>query len=168
MKISNSALVTLVVALFMGLFTSFAQEPALKSGIDRSNFDSGVRPQDDLYRSINGKWLKESTIPSDRPSSGAFMDLRDRSEKQVLSIIEDAAKTKDNADAQKISDLYLSFMDESKANKLGLSPIQAELDVIAAIKDKAELIRELAALQRVAAAGLFRIFVRTDSKKSDQ
>jgi len=49
------------------------------------------------------------------------MDLRDRSEKQVLSIIEDAAKAKEDADAQKISDLYLSFMDEAKANKLGLS-----------------------------------------------
>jgi len=168
MKIRNSAVVGLVIALFTSVFASFAEEPVLKSGIDRSKFDSGVRAQDDLFRHVNGRWLKESTIPGDRPATGAFMDLRDRSEKQVLSIIEEAAKAKDDADAQKISDLYLSFMDEKKADQLGLAPIQAELDAIAAIKDKAGLIRALAALQRVGAAGFFRIFVRTDAKKSDQ
>jgi putative endopeptidase len=168
MKISNSAVVALVVTLFMGIFVAFAEKPFLASGINRSNFDPGIRPQDDLFRNVNGRWLKEATIPADRPATGAFMDLRDRSEKQVLSIIEEAAKTKDDADAQKISDLFLSFMDEAKANKLGLSPIQAELDAIAAIKDKAELIRELSALQRAGVPGLFRIFVRTDAKKSDQ
>src|SRR5437016_10863685 len=145
MKISNSAVVPLV-ALFISLIIALAEEPALRSGINRDNFDSGVRPQDDLFRHVNGKWLKETVIPADRPAAGAFMDLRDRSEKQVRTIIEDAAKTKDDADAQKISDLYLSFMDEAKANQLALSPIQAELDAIAAIKDKAGLIRELAAL----------------------
>jgi len=168
MKISNSAMFSLVVVLFLGLLTATAEGPVLKSGIDRNNFDSGVRPQDDLFRNVNGTWLKESTIPGDRPGTGAFMDLRDRSEKQVLTIIEDAAKAKDNPDAQKISDLYLSFMDEAKANKLGHSPIKTELEAIAAIRDKAELIRELASLQRVGVPGLFRISVRTDSKKSDE
>jgi putative endopeptidase len=168
MKISNYAFISLIVGLSASRFTAFAEESTLKSGIERNNFDPSVRPQDDLYRNVNGKWLKESTIPGDRPATGAFMDLRDRSEQQVRAIIEDAAKTKDNADAQKISDLYLSFMDEAKANQLGLSPIQVELDAIASIKDKAGLIRELAALQRTGAAGLFRIFVRTDAKKSDQ
>jgi len=168
MKISNSAVVTLIIVLFAGLLRAIAEEPVHKSGIDRTNFDSGVRPQDDLFRNVNGRWLKESTIPPDRPTTGSFMDLRDRSEKQVRSIIEDAAKTKDDADAQKISDLYLSFMDEAKANQLGLSPIQPELDASAAIQDKGGLIRELAALQRTGVSGLFRIFVRTDAKKSDQ
>src|SRR5262249_35164814 len=152
MKISQYRFVALVVISFTSL-NALAEGPVLKSGIDKANFDSGVRPQDDLYRNVNGKWLKESTIPGDRPATGAFMDLRDRSEEQVRAIIEDAAKNKGNSDAQKISDLYLSFMDEAKANQLGLSPIQAELDAIGAMKDKAGLVRELAALQRVGGAG---------------
>ena len=156
------------VAVLAGLLTTFAAEPTLKSGIDKSNFDPEVRPQDDLYRSVNGKWLKHATIPADRPADGSFFALRDRSDEQVRAIVEEAAKSKDNADAQKISDLYLSFMDEGRANKLDLAPIQAELDAVAAIKDKAGLIRELAALQRVGVPGLFVLFVRTDAKKSDQ
>ena len=156
------------VALLTCFFPTFAADPVPKSGIDKSNFDPAVRPQDDLFRSVNGKWLKESKIPSDRPADGAFFELRERSEKQVRTIIEDAAKTKDNADAQKINDLYVSFMDETRANKLEFTPIQSELDAIAAIKDKTGLIRELAALQRAGVSGPFDIFVGTDSKKSDQ
>jgi len=148
------------------LTATFAAEPLAKSGIDKSRFDPSVRAQDDLFRSVNGKWLAESQIPSDRPADGAFFELRDRSEKQVRAIIEEAAQSKGDADAQKVSDLFASFMDEAQAEKLGLIPIQPELDAIASIKDKAGLIRELAALQRVGVPGLFGAFVNTDSKES--
>src|SRR3954469_15025111 len=112
---------------------SFAAEPALKSGIDKGNFDPAVRPQDDLFRHVNGKWLKEAKIPADRPADGAFFGLRDRSEMQVRAIIEDAAKVEGDADARKIRDLYAAFMDEARAEKLGLEPIRPELDAVAAV-----------------------------------
>jgi putative endopeptidase len=156
------------LAAFVALPAAFAAEPGLKSGIDKSNFDSDVRPQDDLFRHVNGKWLKEAKIPSDRPADGAFFGLRDLSEKRVREIIEDAAKHKDDPDARKISDLYASFMDEARAEKLGIEPIKPELDAVAAVSDKAGLVRELAALQRVGVPGLFGAYVRPDSKKSDQ
>lgn len=164
MKITLLATMILVAAMLTGV----AGEPDLNSGIDKNTFDTSVRPQDDLFGNVNGKWLKEATIPADRPADGAFNRLRDLSEERVLSIIEESEKMKDNADAQKISNLYHSFMDEKQANKLGLTPVQAELDAIAAIKDKAGLIRQLAALQRSGLPGLFNLFVRTDSKNSEQ
>jgi putative endopeptidase len=156
------------VAALGGLVSAFAAEPGLNSGIIKGNFDPSFRPQDDLFRNVNGTWLKDSVIPADKPSEGAFFELRDRSEKQVRAIIEEAAKAGTDADAQKIYDLYASFLDEERANKLGLTPIQAELDAVAAIKDKAGFVRELAALQKTGVQGLFNIFVGTDSKKSDQ
>jgi putative endopeptidase len=168
MKTRGFGVVAAAAALFVCLLASFGGEPVLKSGIDKKNFDPAVRPQDDLFRSVNGKWLQETVIPSDRPATGAFNELRDRSEEYVRAIIEDAAKHKESADAQKINDLYTSFMDEARANKLGLAPIQSELDAVTAVKDQAGLIRELAALQRAGVPGLFSIFVRTDSKRSDQ
>jgi len=156
------------VAALASITVAFAAEPALKSGIDKGNFDPDVRPQDDLFRHVNGKWLKEAKIPADRPADGAFFGLRDRSESQVRAIIEAAAQVKGDADARKISDLYAAFMDEARAEKLGLEPIKSELDAVAAVTDKAGFVRDLAALQRVGVPGLFRIFVRPDSKKSDQ
>jgi putative endopeptidase len=160
----------LTAVAFVFAFAAFvlAVEPLLRSGIDNSHADPAVRPQDDLFRSVNGKWLKEAEIPADRPMDGAFYELRDRSQKQVRAIIESSAKEQTDADAKKIADLFASFMDESRADELGLKPIQPELDLIAAIKDKASLIRQIAALQRIGAGGLFGFYVGPDSKKSDE
>jgi putative endopeptidase len=155
------------VAAFASLPAVFGADPALKSGVDKSNIDPSVRPQDDLFRHVNGKWLDEAKIPPDRPADGAFFELRDRSERQVRAIIEDAAKVKGDADARKISDLFASFMDEARAQDLGLKPIRPELDGVRAVADKPALVRELAALQRAGVPGLFRVTVRPDSKKSD-
>ena len=46
---------------------------ALKSGIDPSGFDKSVRPQDDLFRYVNGVWLTKTEIPADRPVYGTFV-----------------------------------------------------------------------------------------------
>jgi putative endopeptidase len=156
------------LAVCVGMSVAVAGDKALISGIDMSNFDSAVRAQDDLFRHVNGKWLKEYTIPSDRPAAGAFYDLRDQSEAQVRAIIEDAAKGAPEADARKIDDLYASFMDQARADKLGMEPIQADLDVIAKIPDKAGVIRQLAPLQLTGVSGLFSIFVGPDSRNSRQ
>jgi putative endopeptidase len=170
---TNSSL-GIIVAGF-ALFTTFtcvavgmAADPEATSGIERKNFDTGVRPQDDLFRHVNGKWLDEAAIPSDRPAYGTIFELRDRAEKNARAIIEEAVKNPSDADARKIADLFASFMNEARADKLGLQPIQPELDAITAIKDDSGVIRLSASLQRAGVQGLFSGFVGPDSKKSDQ
>jgi putative endopeptidase len=149
-----------------------ADGPAVRrSGIDRSNFDASVRPQDDFFRYVNGGWLARTEIPPDRAYFGAFVLLRDKSESDLRAIIEEAAANTGNpegSDARKIGDLYASFMDESRADQLGKKPIEADNARIDAINDKAALTSTLAALQREGVQGLFGGFVNTDAKKSDQ
>ncbi|MEY3400206.1 MAG: hypothetical protein RLZZ486_674, partial [Actinomycetota bacterium] len=101
-----------------------------KSGIFQGNIKASIRPQDDMYRHVNGGWLDTAEIPSDRAADGAFYFLRDESEKNVRSIIEELAKSGGAAgtNAQKIGDLYADFMDEDQIEKLGISPIAAELE----------------------------------------
>ena len=87
--------------------TLTAAEP-LTSGIDQSNFDKNVRPQDDLFRAVNGAWLAKAEIPADRSSYGAFPVLIEQAEKDLREIIETCADAKDNppgSEAQKIGDL---------------------------------------------------------------
>jgi putative endopeptidase len=150
------------------LFSSLAAAGEPNSGIIKANFDPTVKPQDDLFRHVNGKWLADAEIPSDRPATGAFFELRDLSEIRVRAIIEEAAKNEGDADAKKIADLFASFMDEAKVNELGTAPIQPELDAIQAVKDDEGLIRQIAALQRTGVSGLFGAFVNPDAKKADQ
>src|SRR5690625_7507419 len=67
----------------------------MKSGIDTAPVDSTVRPQDDLFRHVNGTWLKTVDIPDDRATYGAFVVLVEEAEKAVREIIEEAAAAVD-------------------------------------------------------------------------
>jgi putative endopeptidase len=100
-----------------------------KSGILQGNFKPSIRPQDDIYRHVNGGWLDTAEIPSDRAADGGFYTLRDESEKNVRAIIEElaAAGGAHGSNAQKIGDLYADFMDENQVEKLGFSPIADDL-----------------------------------------
>ena len=53
----------------------------IKSGIDLSHVDTATRPQDDLYRHLNGKWLATHEIPADRASDGVAWALHDEAER---------------------------------------------------------------------------------------
>src|SRR3954449_9959119 len=97
----------------------------------RPGMNPDIRPQDDLFGHVNGTWLEETEIPSDRASWGPFVMLADAAEAQVKEIIEDCAAGKvEGEDAAKIGDLYASFMDEDRVRELGSTPIQGLLDSI--------------------------------------
>ena len=110
----------------------------MRSGLDLTHIDKNTRPQDDLFRFMNGKWLKESVIPEDRASDGAFYKLFEAAEKQVKQIILDQANSKapNGSIAQKIGDLYNTYMDEKQIEKDGLTPIAKDLAAAQTFKTK--------------------------------
>ncbi len=149
----------------------YAAAPSTRSGIETSFLEPAVRAQDDLFRHVNGKWLAEAKLPSDRSIDGAFHKLRDKSEADLRAIIEANAAATDRpagSESQKVGDLYTSFMDEPKVEEVGLTSIKDELATIDAIKDKAGLIRALGTLGRTGTDGLIGLSVDTDAKKSDR
>ena len=131
------------------------------TGLDFEHIDSSVRLQDDLYRHFNGAWLKSAEIPADRATDGAFIKLRDLSEKQVRAIIESASGS---AEAQKISDVYSSFMDADAIEAKGFSPIQADLDACDAIVSLSDFISTMSALEARGLGGIFGSFIYADQK----
>ena len=125
--------------------------PALSSGVDKANFDPVVRPQDDLYRAVNGAWLTRTRIPADKSNYGSFTALADEAEAQLREIIEEMAALKvvpPNSIEQKIGDAYAAFMDEGRIESLGLDPIKDELDAIDKVRDRHELLLTMARLYR--------------------
>jgi predicted metalloendopeptidase len=138
----------------------------LGSGIVPDHFDKSVRPQDDLFRHVNGAWLKSVQIAPDKSGEGAFLDLRDLSEKNLRAIIEETAAAEHPAgsEGQKIRDLYRSMLDEARADELGLKPIAGDLAAVDAVKDKAEWAALSGRLQRQGVEGLFGAFVELDAK----
>ncbi|MDH5226024.1 MAG: peptidase M13, partial [Gammaproteobacteria bacterium] len=133
------------------------------------NFDRTVRPQDDLYRFVNGTWLKNTEIPSDKSNYGSFTVLADGAEKNLHTIAEEAAAANAPAgsDQQLIGDYYASFMGEARVEQLGLTPLQPELDRIAAIKDRQQLLDYLARAQLLMIDNPLSTGVFADAKNPD-
>lgn len=152
----------------MGLATLHAQKPGLKSGVDNSARDSEVRPQDDLFRHINGTWLKNTEIPAERATYGSFIALAEKAESDLKVIIEESAKAdaEPGSEARKVGDLFASFMDEETVEKRGLSPISVDLALTETIKSAADLPKVLGQLGARGTGGLFSAFVNTDAKDS--
>ena len=144
--------------------------PGHTSGIDRAGADASVRPQDDLFRHVNGAWLAKTQIPAERAYYGSFIQLADKAESDLRALIEAAAASDSPAgsDARKVGDLFASFMDEARAESLGLEPIKDQLARVAAINDKAGLVATIADLQHAGVDGAFSAFVNTDDKHADR
>ncbi|WP_394937917.1 M13 family metallopeptidase [Psychromicrobium sp. YIM B11713] len=133
------------------------------SDIDQSTFDPQSRPQDDLFRYVNGRWLDSHEIPADRSSAGSFMDLRDESELAVRELIETAAgKTDGTAEERKVGDLYASFMDDQAVDAAGISPLTDTIRAIYATQNAEDLLALTGKLQRGETSGPIGFYVYND------
>ena len=135
----------------------------------RPGMNPDIRPQDDLFGHVNGTWLAEAEIPSDRAAWGPFVMLADAAEQHVREIIEDCAAGRvEHGDARKIGDLYASFMDEARVNELGSTPIQGLLGAIDSLTDLRDLAAFLGEFERRGGGGLFGSYVDTDDRNSER
>ncbi|HMO10389.1 MAG TPA: M13-type metalloendopeptidase, partial [Actinotalea sp.] len=145
----------------------------MRSGIDLTDLDLSVRPQDDLYRHVNGRWLTEHEIPADRASDGAFRALHDQAEEQVRAIIEElgaAAVGEAGLDpnAARVGTLYASFMDTDTVEGLALTPIADELASIDAAGTHSELAHLLGTLQASGGGSAAGFYVDNDAKDPER
>jgi putative endopeptidase len=138
----------------------------VKSGIDQTGVDPDVRPQDDLFAHVNGRWLATTQIPQDRGRYGTFDVLRETAEEHVRGIIEEVAAGAPEAGtvAAKVGDLYASFMDEAAVEALGVAPLADDLARVAAVADAGEVVALTGALGRDGVSGLVIPFVNTDDR----
>ncbi|MFD2166381.1 M13 family metallopeptidase [Thalassotalea euphylliae] len=147
------------------------QKTKLASGIDVSNMDLTVRPQDNFYRYVNGGWLKTNEIPSDKTTIGSFYDLRDDADRQVRAIIEELAETPNlivGSDEQKVADLFRSFMDTKTRDQLGITPIKPILAEIETINTKSELMAFFGKYQSIGITSPMYLYISVDAKDSSR
>jgi putative endopeptidase len=135
---------------------------ALTSGIDTDELDAAVRPQDDLFRHANGKWIDRTEIPSDKARYGSFYILAEEAERAVHAIIEEAQEAPEGSEARKFGDLYRSFMDEERIEQLGFGAIAADVAAVEGITDIPSFVAVLGRLERQGVGGFVQAFVDND------
>lgn len=131
--------------------------------VDMSGSDPAIRPQDDLYRHVNGKWLREYQLPPDKTSYGAFSEAGERTQQQLREIIESISDPEDGTEAQQIRDLFDARMNLDEIERLGLTPLDSMFAEIEDAKDKPALAEVMG---RLPIGGLIGIGVSVDQKNS--
>ncbi len=151
--------------------TKATMDVAPTSGIDLEHMDRSVRPQDDFYAYTNGTWLKNIVLPADKPRWGSFDELRELSVVNLRAIIEGKMKdgnTPVGSEAQKIVDLYASFMDEARREKAGIAPLKTDLASIDAMTDKSQLAGMVATMNQMRVTVPVGMSVVQDRKNATQ
>lgn len=133
-----------------------------RSGLALSELSDEIRPQDDLFRHVNGRWLENTEIPEDKARWGAFHMLAEQAEKDVQAIILESQDAEPGTEQRKIGDLYASFMDTERIAELGASPIADQLARVDAVSDIPTLLDTVGALERDGVNGLVELFVEPD------
>lgn len=141
-------------------------QPAIgEFGFDVGGMDTSVRPGADFNLYANGVYLKNTPIPADRTSYGAFHMLHDRSQENLKTLIEEsAANPAASADAARIGAFYNSFMDEAAVERLGAGPLQADLAEVRAAGTREEIAALMGRTQMGFGSSLFGVQIFEDLK----
>ena len=146
-------------------------ESSAKPAIDATELDPSVRPQDDFWRYVNGKWHARTEIPADEARWGSFSELRENSRADVRAIIEDLSRRTDltrGSAGQKVRDLYNSFMDQARIDAAGVEPLRKELATIAALADPPAVAAYFARALRAGVSAPLGLRVAQDQIETDR
>jgi putative endopeptidase len=148
--------------------TAAAQQ---KPGINLQYMDKSVKPGDDFFRFVNGKWVDATKIPADKTRWGSFDELRENTNNDALTILKKAAGNTSldpASDEGKAANLYRTIMDTVSRNKFGVQPIKPYLTKISAIKNVKMLQDFLAEMETEGGIGFFGVYIGADAKDSNK
>ncbi|MBT2160863.1 M13 family metallopeptidase [Zobellia barbeyronii] len=142
------------------------KEIVLTSGVLGEYMDTSVKPGDNFTAFVNGTWMKNTEIPSDKSSYGIGYILHEESEDSVKEIIEGSAdgEFEKGTDEQKVQDLYKSYIDLETRNQLGASPLQPEFDKVDSINNYDDLATYFAYANKYGISVPLTLFVYQDLK----
>ena len=136
--------------------------PGSASGIAIDELDPSIRPQDDLFRHVNGQWISRTEIPSDKARYGSFYLLAEEAEQAVRDIIDEAATAQPGTEERKFGDLFASFMDEDAVEKRGATPLTPLFELVAPVTSIETLLPVIGKLERGGTSGFIQAFVDND------
>lgn len=135
---------------------------APRSGLALEELSAEIRPQDDLFRHVNGSWLERTEIPDDKARWGSFHLIAEQAEKDVHAIIEESQQADPGTETRKIGDLYTSFMDTGRIEELGGAPLADVLARVDAIDSIPAFLRTVGEFERDGIAALIHLYIEPD------
>ncbi|MFN4160847.1 MAG: peptidase, partial [Stenotrophomonas sp.] len=136
--------------------------------LNSADLDPSIAACTDLNGFVNSKWLKANPVPNDQTTWGSFEILRERSLEVQHALVQQAAASTPKAGSveAKIGDIWKTGSDEAKIEAAGITPLQPQLDKIAALNDTAAITQYLRDSQAQGQGVLFSLFANADYKDS--
>ena len=137
--------------------------------IDLNNFDLSIAPNADFYQYATGGWQKNNPLKPEFSRYGSFDVLRENNEKRINELFQAMAKTEavKGSVEQKISDLYKMGLDSVRLNAEGAAPLEADLQMVEGLTDRAQLPDLLARIHMALGNPFFGIGVMADLMDSN-
>lgn len=135
--------------------------------VELEYLDLSVRPQDDFFRFANGTWIDNNPVPPSESRWGSFNELEIENNKKLTRILTDAKESNapKGSDMQLLGDYYASYIDFTKRNSLGMSPIQKEIDEVLKMKSKSEIFPMISKHHELGIPSLFYAYIGQDLKE---
>jgi len=158
--------------LVLILFSCNQKHEVVASGdfLDMTGIDSTVRPQDDFFHYVNGGWIKQTEIPASESAWGVGSILYQNTAQNLKDLLDSCSKLNaaKGTNEQKAGDFYASAMDSAAIEQKGISPLQANLQRIAAIQTSKDVLHEAAHECTIGAFSFIGFYANQDDKNSDE
>jgi len=139
-----------------------------KSFVDLAGLDMQIKPGDNFFRYVNGKWYDTARIASDQSGVGSYSFMNIPQKLLLQHILDSVSKTKNlnGTIEQKVGDFYASGMDLTTINRRGYEPIKSILERIDAIENTASLLRFVATELKSGNSSIISFGIAPDNKNS--
>ncbi|WP_026951685.1 M13 family metallopeptidase [Algoriphagus mannitolivorans] len=136
--------------------------------VDLQGIDSTIRPGDNFFMHVNGKWYNSAEIDADQVGVGSYSFLNIPQKKLLESILEEVSATQnpEGSIEQKVGDFYASGMDTLAINSRGFEPVQSKLSQIDAIGSLSDLEKYLVAELQYSSESLIGLRISPDDENS--
>ncbi|WP_063046885.1 M13 family metallopeptidase [Nocardia pseudovaccinii] len=152
-----------VIPATTALVSCSREQSVRLTGVDMRGEDPTIRPQDDLFRYVNGGWLRDYQLPPDKSSYTTFDEVGDRVEQQLRAIIDGIHDPQAGTAEQQIRDLYDARVDLAEIERLGVAPLADLFAAIDGAATKPDLAKVMGGLP---IGGLIGLSVGVDQKNS--
>jgi putative endopeptidase len=136
--------------------------------VDVNGIDSSIKPGDNFFRYVNGRWYDTAKIADDQTGVGSYMFMNIPQKQLLQNILDSVSKSQHTAGSidQKVGDFYASGMDTATINQRGYEPIRPILTRIDAINGIPSLIKFAAMEMKTGNQSLIGFGIAPDNKNS--
>jgi len=132
------------ILVFLLLFVIIVNVQGL---FDITDLDWSIRPTDNFFNFVNGRWINRTTIPLSEIEWGGIYTMNYENKYKLKKILDDLIRNEkiessysSHSIKRKLTDFYLSGLDEQAIERVGIEPLKKTLIKLQDIKTYQELI----------------------------